>query len=141
MTPETLFVDKSILLVEDDISLADRLLDYFGVLGCKDVLYASNLISAQTIVDSSSVDLAVLDVQLSENDDSIDLGKGLAEQGVRVIFMSGYNREDMAIRTRGFEFVEKPLSLPRLKAALQRALLRNPPDFVSIDDTGLSTSA
>ena len=67
-----------------------------------------------------------LDVNLADGMQTVELGHLLAGEGVDVVFMSGFNPEDMARATRGFEFMEKPVSLPRLKAALQRAILRAP---------------
>ena len=117
---------KCILLVEDDISLANDLEMLLGTLGYHDVYFASNLSDAQEIATAEKLDVALLDVNLGGGIKTVELGRRLAKEGVRILFMSAYNAEEMAMATRGFEFVEKPLSLPRLKASLQRAFLRRP---------------
>lgn len=117
---------KCVLLVEDDVSLANDLENLLGTLGYRDIFFASNLTDAQQIAAIEKLDVALLDVNLGEGIKTVELGRSLAKKGVRILFMSAFNAEEMALATRGFEFVEKPLSLPRLKAALQRAFLRRP---------------
>ena len=123
---EDQFSGKCVLLVEDDISLAERLETLLATLGYREVYFADSLTDAQDIVQSESIDIALLDVNLADGLQTVSLGRDLAQQGVRVLFMSGFNAEEMARATQGFEFVEKPLSLPRLKAALMRAFVRTP---------------
>jgi DNA-binding response OmpR family regulator len=125
---------KCVLLVEDDVSLANDLENLLGTLGYNDIYFASDLMEAQKIAATEKLDVALLDVNLGGGIKTVELGRSLARKGVRILFMSAFNAEDMAMATRGFEFVEKPLSLPRLKAALQRAFVRRPliprkPDF------------
>ncbi len=125
---------KCILLVEDDVSLASDLENLLGTLGYNDIYFASDLTEAQKIAAAEKLDVALLDVNLGGGIKTVELGRHLAKKGVRILFMSAFNAEEMAMATRGFEFVEKPLSLPRLKAALQRAFVRRPmisrkPDF------------
>ena len=117
---------KCVLLVEDDVSLANDLQNLLGTLGYRDVFFATDLTDAQQIAAAEKLDVALLDVNLGGGIKTVELGRSLAKKGVRILFMSAYNAEEMAMATRGFEFVEKPLSLPRLKAALQRAFLRRP---------------
>ncbi len=117
---------KCILLVEDEISIVGHLEELLGKLGYREIFFATNLTDAEQITATETLDVAILDVNLGGGVQTVDLGRALAKKGVRILFMSGFNAEDMARATRGFEFVEKPLSLPRLKAALQRAFVRRP---------------
>lgn len=117
---------KCILLVEDEVSIVGHLEELLGTLGYREIFFAANLADAEQIAGTENLDVAILDVNLGQGEQTIELGRALARKGVRILFMSGFNAKDMARATRGFEFVEKPLSLPRLKAALQRAFVRRP---------------
>ena len=123
---EDQFFGNCVLLVEDDVSLAERLEDLLGKLGYGEVFFADSLSDAEEIAKTEKLDVALLDVNLKDGLQTVGLGRTLSGQGVRVLFMSGFNAEEMSRATQGFEFVEKPLSLSRLKAALQRAFVRSP---------------
>lgn len=126
MNDTGLLTGKCVLLVEDEVSIVGHLEELLGTLGYREIYFTTNLEDAEQIAASEVLDVAILDVNLANGMQTIDLGRSLAKRGVRILFMSGFNAEDMARATRGFEFVEKPLSLPRLKAALQRAFVRRP---------------
>lgn len=126
MNYEDIFDVGTILLVEDDVLAAENLIDTLSTLGHTDVLHAIDLKEADCILKHRKIDLALLDVKLAKGARSLDLGRNLAASGVRVVFMSGFNRAEMALATIGFEFIEKPISLSRLIATLQRAVIREP---------------
>ena len=126
MSQDGLFAGKSVLLVEDEVALAEEIGNLLKTLGCSDVIFAPTLEDAADLAEMGAINVALLDVNLSEGLQTVALGHALSAQGVRVLFMSGFNAVEMARATRGFEFIEKPISLTRLKAALQRAILRTP---------------
>ncbi len=126
MSVEDKFSGKCILLVEDEIAFAERMEGLLTTLGYSKVFVVTTLDDAIDIANSENLDVALLDVNLRDGLQTVGLGRNLAKQGVRVLFMSGFNAEEMSRATRGFEFVEKPLSLSRLKAALMRAFVRAP---------------
>ena len=126
MNFEDIFDVGTILVVEDDVLAADKLIDTLATLGHEDVLLATNLQEANHILEHRKIELALLDVKLAKGARTIDLGRRLSNSDVRVVFMSGFNRVDMARAALGFEFIEKPISLSRLKATLQRAIIREP---------------
>lgn len=128
MSLEDIFDIGTILVVEDSVLAAEKLLDTLALLGHKGALHATDLKEADQIVKHRKVDLALLDVKLAKGARTVELGRTLARSGVRVVFMSGFNPVEMAQATRGFEFIEKPISLSRLKATLQRAVIREPLD-------------
>ena len=118
------FLGKCILLAEDE-NCCSKLIDrYLTVLGFSDVLVATNLIDAEKIAQSKIPDIALVNVNLNEGFGFVELGRTVATRGIPVLFMSALNLKETAMATRGFELVEKPLSLPRLKAALHRTMLR-----------------
>ena len=126
MVEDDIFSGRRVLLVEDDVPLAEHIETLLVTLGYDDVFLATSLGDAEEIAACEDIDLALLDVNLADGMQTVSLGHSLASEGIRVVFMSGFNPEDMARATRGYEFMEKPISLSRLKATLQRAILRAP---------------
>jgi DNA-binding NtrC family response regulator len=126
MNYEDIFDVGTILVVEDDVLAAETLIDKLATLGHQDTFLATDLEQASQLLTAQKFDLALLDVKLAKGARTIELGRALSQQGVRVVFMSGFNRIEMARATQGFEFIEKPISLSRLKATLQRAVIRAP---------------
>lgn len=126
MSKNIFFDDKIVLLVEDDLAVAEKVAGQLTALGYAEVLIATTLGQAQNVLDRNTIDAAVLDVNLLAGETTIELGWTLSAESVPVVFFSGFNADEMARLTRGHEFMEKPISLPRLKAALQRAILRAP---------------
>lgn len=116
----------TILVVEDSVLAAEKLIDTLALLGHNDTLHATDLKEADRILEHQKIDLALLDVKLAKGARTVELGRTLARAGVRVVFMSGFNPVEMAQATLGFEFIEKPISLSRLKATLHRAVIREP---------------
>ena len=121
------FAGKTVLLVEDELFTAERLRKQLNALGYGRVLVATDLATAQSLVDETCPEMALLDVNVQGGETTIEFGRDLAADGVPVVFFSGFNAEAMMLATRGHEFMEKPVSLPRLKAAILRAILRSAP--------------
>lgn len=124
MPDTTKFTGKRVLLVEDGTSCTSRIENDLNTLGFGDVFYTSNLCDAEEIAATQNPDIALMNVTLKDGLKLVSLGRAFAKRGIPVLFMSGLNIEETALVTRGFEHVEKPLSLPRLKAALQRTFVR-----------------
>ena len=118
------FEGKRVLLVEDELFLAEKISLQLAALGVKEVLTAANLAEAKQHIHSEQIHLALLDVNLQDGDTTIELGLTLSGDLVPVVYFSGVSTSDMGELSRGFEFLEKPLSVSRLKAAMQRAILR-----------------
>ncbi|MEO9823446.1 MAG: response regulator [Paracoccaceae bacterium] len=116
----------TILVVEDDAPAAKKMIATLDVLGHGDVLLASDLKEADRMVAHHKIDLALLNVKLAKGGRTNELGRRLAASGARVVFLSEFKCMDIAYATLGFEFIEKPISLSRLKATLHRAVIRDP---------------
>ena len=125
MNFEEMFDVGTILVVEDDVLAGERMIETLAVLGHANVVLARNLKQANQIVSERKIDLALLDVKLAKGARTVELGRSLANSGARVVFLTDYDRIDMLQATLGFEFIEKPISLPRLKATLHRAIIRD----------------
>ncbi|MGR3511452.1 MAG: response regulator [Paracoccaceae bacterium] len=124
MNPAITFEDKTVLLVEDELFLIEKITEQLEMLGVQTILTATTLEDARDHISDVEIDLALLDVNLPNGATTTDLGAELSERGVSIVFFSGFSVADADGLTRHHEFLEKPLSVPRLKAAMQRALLR-----------------
>lgn len=118
------FEEKIVLLVEDELFLVEKISDQLAALGVRHILTATNLSDAEELVAAHVIDVALLDVNLARGDTTKDLGAGLASRSVAVVFFSGISAADSVSLSTRHEFIEKPLSVSRLKTAIQRALLR-----------------
>ncbi len=126
MNDDIFFGGKTVLLVEDEVFAAKMISKQLMALGIQDVLFAASLDEAREHLDAEAIDIALLDVNLRKGETTIELGWSLSAENVPVVFFSGFNAQEMAHATRGHEFMEKPVSLPRLKASMLRAMLRAP---------------
>ena len=126
MSQDVTFDGKTVLLVEDELFLAEKISGQLETLGVATVLTAVDLAEAESHVRVEQIDLALLDVNLPEGETTIDLGLALSRDAVPVVYFSGVSAPEVEGLSRSFEFLEKPLSVPRLKASMQRAILRVP---------------
>ena len=103
--------DATILYLEDEIIIALDTAQTLEELGFAAIRVVHNLRRARAEAEALiSGDCALLDVNISGEGLSLDLGRELIARGVRVVFASGYNRHEMEAEHAGLTFVEKPLN-------------------------------
>ncbi|MBS1302308.1 response regulator [Loktanella sp. SALINAS62] len=116
MTQSSTPLRPKILYVEDEVIVAldvsDGLENDLGF----DVQVAHNLTTARAKCAAHEFDYALLDLNLGNGERSIDLGLELAEKGIKVVFASGYNRDEIA-EISEFQLVEKPFQIADIAAA------------------------
>jgi signal transduction histidine kinase/ActR/RegA family two-component response regulator len=114
----------SILLVEDHDTTARVTSRLLGTLGYK-VAVAVDVESAKRMADADRFDIVVSDLGLPDGT-GLDVMKYVRSRyGLPAIAVSGYGMEDDQIQTRAAGFSEhlvKPIDLPKLQAAIGRAL-------------------
>lgn len=104
-----------VLLVEDDVDLATSLKVYFTQKGFE-ILHATGSQEAKEYLTDPTIDLAIFDVVLGEEEDGLSLlsyAKAL-RNNLPVIMMSGFGTLTMEYQTRkleGVRFFHKPLPL------------------------------
>ncbi|MXQ06309.1 response regulator [Alphaproteobacteria bacterium GH1-50] len=116
----TIFSDRSILYVEDEIIVALEISEHLRDLGFSDVRVAHTLRAAERELEKGVPDFALLDVNLGNGERTSELGISLREQGTRVLFASGYNKGELSERLQAFDFLEKPTSHEDIRNALVR---------------------
>ncbi|WGM30039.1 response regulator [Brevundimonas sp. NIBR11] len=77
-----------ILIIEDEALVAMELRFVLEDLGHDVVATAADARSARSISAENDVDLALVDIHLSDGPTGIELGRDLADDGVTVVFMT-----------------------------------------------------
>ncbi|HTN49483.1 MAG TPA: response regulator [Burkholderiaceae bacterium] len=118
----------SILVVDDEVGIRELLSEILGDEG-HSVLTAENAARARELRGSEQVDLVLLDIWMPDTD-GVTLLKEWAANGqlnIPVIMMSGHATIDTAVeatRYGALEFLEKPIAMARLLAAVRSGLER-----------------
>ena len=111
---------KRILLVEDEVLIAEMVVDMLEGLGATVIGPATSLETGLSLAGSEDIDAAVLDVNLRGKriDPIADL---LIARGVPVVFATGYGKAAGNAKGRA-EAIDKPYTQDRLATALLRAM-------------------
>jgi len=118
----------NILVVDDEVGIRELLSEILGDEG-HSVLTAENAARARELRGREQVDLVLLDIWMPDTD-GVTLLKEWAANGqlnVPVIMMSGHATIDTAVeatRYGALEFLEKPIAMARLLAAVRSGLER-----------------
>ncbi|TDQ17050.1 LytTR family two component transcriptional regulator [Algoriphagus boseongensis] len=115
----------NILIVEDDLLISESLKDILKLLNHTVVGVADNADSAIEICNTTSPDLALLDIQISGDIDGVELAEIIRDQfDIPFIFMTAYadNETIMRAREKGpFGYLVKPYGVKEVNAAIQIA--------------------
>ncbi len=117
---------KNILLVEDDF-LNRRLTKKILVLGDYNVLEAKNSREAIRFLETESIDLIILDINLGEDDvNGIELSHQINEQyQIPFIFLTAYENPEIiskALNSTPYSYLTKPFKNIDLITAIELAL-------------------
>ena len=111
----------SVLLLEDEYLIALDAELILKDLGAATVQTASNLADAEKCAQEGRFDLALLDVNIN-GQTSFDLAQSLRNQGVRIVFASGYDLNRTRPDGEAGIYVTKPYTSERLREALVAAM-------------------
>ena len=118
MTQNGKLVGLKILLLEDELFIANALRDHFLLAGAELVEVASTVSGAVTLVEEYTFDGAVLDILLPEGDAG-ELASTLLGRGVRLVFHSGHSKTaEIEAIAPDAAFVQKPCDPEDLIGAL-----------------------
>lgn len=115
-----------ILVVEDEVLIAEHIKDYLNSLGLDQVLLVHNKNHALQAIDHIKPDLVLLDIHLQDPLDGIELAKLIDERSqVPYIFITA-NADLLIIKkathTKAAAYITKPIKKTDLFAAVQIAL-------------------
>lgn len=121
---ETAQTEPAILVVEDDAVLRGVMAELLTLYGCR-VDVASDTYRAATLLDRCGYDVVLSDVQLPGHGLSTLDHAHRAQPDTPVILITSLRRPALrrrAFASGAFEVLEKPLTGPELRAAIERAL-------------------
>lgn len=119
---------NQILVVDDEVGIRELLSEILVDEGYE-VKLAENATAARALRRDARPDLVLLDIWMPDTD-GISLLKEWSTGGLLtmpVVMMSGHGTIDTAVeatRVGAFDFLEKPITLPKLLATVARALAR-----------------
>ena len=130
-----------ILVVDDEIGIRELLSEILADEG-HDIRLAENAAAARAMREAARPDLVLLDIWMPDTD-GITLLKEWAASGqlsMPVIMMSGHGTIDTAVEATkigALDFLEKPIALQKLLAAVKKGLAKAPAQVAG----GLSLAA
>jgi CheY-like chemotaxis protein len=108
-----------ILVVEDNLLIAETICDMVADCGCAVIGPAPNLSQGLALLDQNSPDGALLDINLG-GDLSFPLAKILAERGVPFVFMTGYDEGILfPPEFRGVRRISKPFDAQHVAEVIE----------------------
>jgi DNA-binding LytR/AlgR family response regulator len=117
---------EKILIVEDEILIAEDIKETLISLGFNDVLMAHDKTEAFQLIDVMHPNIVLLDVRLENERDGIDIGKKLAERkDIQFIYVTAHSDVNMVkeiIRTNPAGYITKPVKKSDLYASISLAL-------------------
>jgi CheY-like chemotaxis protein len=108
-----------VLVVEDETLLAETLCDLVLKAGCEPVGPAANVAVALSLVETSRIDAAILDVRLMD-EMSFAVAYALRARGIPLMFLTAYQRRDLPADLCDEILIEKPFKAPLLIETVRR---------------------
>lgn len=113
---------KRVLIVEDDMAIADNLSQIVELLGYEALSVAQNYEQAIAKLDESVPDLVTLDIDLKSEKTGIDVAHYIRSKGnTSFIFVTGQSDRatvESALATGATAYLQKPFSISEIKTAL-----------------------
>jgi DNA-binding response OmpR family regulator len=119
--PTTDLIGVRVLLLEDDALINMNTVELLEKMGCN----AEGHLHLDEAWDAASrelPDVAVLDVSLHDTMTSLNLADWLHDQGVPIVFLTGYSSPTPSGKWQKHPKCEKPCDPEELKGLLQAAL-------------------
>lgn len=133
-----------ILIVEDEVLIAEDLKEILFEVGYTNVFRARNYIQAMEAFDSNSIDIVLLDINLNDAKTGIDLGLQINQNlHIPFIYITSYSDAETIAsvkQTRPSAFLLKPYNKAHLLASIEIAFFNystkiNAADNLSADKT------
>ena len=118
--------ETKILIVDDDVLIAEHLKEILSAFGYSDIRLAHNKIDALASIASFSPDIALLDIRMEGERDGIEIGHAIKTQfQFPFIFITAHSDKEMikaAAQERPSGYVTKPFKKADVYAAVSIAL-------------------
>ncbi|MBV9986503.1 MAG: response regulator transcription factor [Chitinophagaceae bacterium] len=119
-----------VLIVEDDILIAEHIKDFLEIFGLPNVFMAHTKKTALEMMELIRPDLALLDINLNDQQEGIQIAKWI-DEGLRCPYIFLTANSDLlvvqkAVSTKTAAYITKPIKQADLFAAIQLALKVSP---------------
>jgi CheY-like chemotaxis protein len=108
-----------VLVVEDETGVAETLCDLLLEGGCEPVGPAASVAMALSLIESSRIDAAILDVRLMD-EMSFAVAYALRARGIPLIFLTASERGQLPADLSDEVLIEKPFKAPLLIETVRR---------------------
>jgi CheY-like chemotaxis protein len=108
-----------ILVVEDETGVAETLCDLLLEGGCEPVGPAASVAMALSLIESSRIDAAILDVRLMD-EMSFAVAYALRARGIPLMFLTASERGQLPADLSDEILIEKPFKAPMLIETVRR---------------------
>jgi CheY-like chemotaxis protein len=112
---------RRVLIVEDDVMIRMLIEDMLLDLGFAVAGQAAKVKEALAAVNSTDIDVAILDVNLS-GETTGPVAEALAARGTPFVFATGYGEHGLPAQFRNRPLLKKPFQIDSLKRMLDAAL-------------------
>jgi DNA-binding response OmpR family regulator len=112
-----------ILIVEDEPLLAMMLEESLGELGHEVAGSAATVEQGLAALDSTAIDMALLDFTLGENSDAVPIALRLQERGIPFAYLTGHRSLPQGRAIPPAPLLTKPFTLGELDATLRETKL------------------
>jgi CheY-like chemotaxis protein len=117
------FAGLKVLVVEDETVVSLVIDDMLKALGCAVIWHASGVTDALTILRDRKPDVALLDVYLA-GELAYPIARWLDSEKVPFVLTTGYGRRQILGHWAERPTIQKPYTVPKLRAKLELALGR-----------------
>lgn len=109
-----------VLLVEDNVVIAMNTEELLQDLGVANVVTAGSVAEAMMHIDARHFDLALLDLRLRDDEDSLPVAERLRGEGVPIVFATGTGEETVLPEDyRTVPRLKKPYGFDDLKTVIR----------------------
>lgn len=127
--------NTKILIVEDEIIIADFIYNLLNKEGFKNIIIANKAITAMEAFQNFQPEIIILDINLQGKNSGIELSN--SAKNAMVIFLTGQYDESLmskALATNPESYLTKPIKKEDLIAAIKLALLKKQSKTLTIKD-------
>ena len=111
---------RRVLVVEDDVMIRMLIEDMLNDLGFAVAAEASKVHEALAALNTTAIDVAILDVNLS-GETTGPVAEALAARGTPFVFATGYGEHGLPAQFRDRPLLKKPFQIDSLKRMLDAA--------------------
>lgn len=116
-----------VIIVEDELLIAEQLEDVLTANDCTVIGVAENLEKASNLLKLKP-DFVFLDIQLKNNENGIDFGNTLNQKGIPFIYITANTEVETlkeAVKTNPISYISKPFKSNDVIAALELIRLKH----------------